>query len=295
MLSWRVGLSVIIVPALIALFYFDAQAGPSAPILLALTLVLGLRCTREMVLLLRPRFPEVRTRACGACVTAVLLAGWAPHWWGDGDAAGSALAGIAVSFVLCVIGLFALEAWRYHGAGRRMETLAGQIMTVAYVGLLLAVTAQLRWVAGAAAGYLALGSLIIAVKMGDTTAYTCGRLFGKRKMAPTLSPGKTWAGFSGALLGSAVAAWAWLAFATPVFRPGAEPPTWYWSLLYGGMLGLAGLVGDLCESLIKRDMGRKDAAPLMPGFGGLLDLLDSVLYAGPVALVLWKLLPLATW
>jgi phosphatidate cytidylyltransferase len=55
------------------------------------------------------------------------------------------------------------------------------------------------------------------------------------------------------------------------------------------------MIGDLCESLIKRDLGKKDAASLMPGFGGLLDLTDSVLYAGPVALVLWNVLPLQTW
>ena len=55
------------------------------------------------------------------------------------------------------------------------------------------------------------------------------------------------------------------------------------------------MVGDLAESLIKRDVQKKDSAELMPGFGGLLDLLDSVIFAGPVALVLWKLLPLVTW
>ena len=69
----------------------------------------------------------------------------------------------------------------------------------------------------------------------------------------------------------------------------------FWSLIYGAVIGVVGLVGDLAESLIKRDVGKKDSAILMPGFGGLLDLLDSVLYAGPVAVLLWKVLPLATW
>jgi phosphatidate cytidylyltransferase len=63
-------------------------------------------------------------------------------------------------------------------------------------------------------------------------------------------------------------------------------------MLYGVILGLVGLVGDLCDSLINRDVGKKDSAPLFPGFGGLLDLLVSVLYAGPVAYVLWLVLPL---
>ena len=64
------------------------------------------------------------------------------------------------------------------------------------------------------------------------------------------------------------------------------------ALLYGVVLSVIGLIGDLAESLIKRDVGRKDAAALFPGIGGMLDLLDSILYAGPVALWLWLVLPL---
>ena len=73
------------------------------------------------------------------------------------------------------------------------------------------------------------------------------------------------------------------------------PPAAHWAILYGVAVGIVGLTGDLCESLIKRDVERKDSAALLPGFGGLLDLLDSVLYAGPVAYVLWLVLPLRTW
>ena len=62
--------------------------------------------------------------------------------------------------------------------------------------------------------------------------------------------------------------------------------------MFGLVIGVVGLGGDLCESLIKRDMGHKDSAELMPGFGGLLDLLDSILFAGPAAYVLWLILPL---
>jgi phosphatidate cytidylyltransferase len=61
------------------------------------------------------------------------------------------------------------------------------------------------------------------------------------------------------------------------------------------VISIAGMIGDLCESLIKRDLGKKDAAALMPGFGGLLDLTDSVCYAGPIAYLLWTVLPLRTW
>ena len=295
MLGWRLGLSAIIIPAVILLFYLDARCGESAPVLLALCVALGLRSTHELVLLLRPRFPDVRTLTCGICVTVLVLAAWAPHVLGAAQATTVALAAVASVLAVCVAGLMALQAWMYREPGQRMEMLGAHLLAVCYVGLLLSVTVQLRWVAGAGAGYLTLGSLVVATKMGDTTAYTFGRLFGKRKMAPWLSPGKTWAGFVGALTGSSVSAWAWLHFATPLFNAEWQPPAWYWSLLFGVLVGLAGLIGDLCESLIKRDMQQKDAASLMPGFGGLLDLLDSLLYAGPVAFILWKILPLQTW
>ena len=65
-------------------------------------------------------------------------------------------------------------------------------------------------------------------------------------------------------------------------------------IVYGATMGVIGLVGDLCESLIKRDVEQKDSAALMPGFGGLLDLLDSVLFAAPFGLAFWALWPPAT-
>jgi phosphatidate cytidylyltransferase len=295
MLGWRLGLSAIIIPALILLFYADAACGESAPVLLALCLALGLRSTYELVLLLRPRFPGVGVLTCGICVTALVLSAWLPHLFQVQEATTAALGCVTATLAMCLAGLMALQAWTYREPGMQMETLGANLLIICYVGLMLTVTAQLRWVAGAEAGYLALGSLVVAAKMGDTSAYTFGRLFGKRKMAPWLSPGKTWAGFAGALGGASVSSWAWLHFATSLFNESWQPPAWYWSLLYGAVLGLAGLIGDLCESLIKRDMNQKDAAALMPGFGGVLDLLDSVLYAGPIAFILWKVLPLQTW
>jgi phosphatidate cytidylyltransferase len=174
-----------------------------------------------------------------------------------------------------------------------METLGSEILVVAYIGLLLAATAQLRFSYGGKVGYLALGSLVIAAKCGDIGAYTLGRLFGKRKMVPLLSPGKTWMGAVGAVFGAAAGSWAWMHFAPGWFHDGSRGPWPIWSILFGAIIGVVGLIGDLCESLIKRDVGRKDSAALMPGFGGLLDLLDSVIYAGPVAYILWRVLPLA--
>ncbi|MBL8851909.1 MAG: phosphatidate cytidylyltransferase [Planctomycetaceae bacterium] len=289
MLGWRLAVSAVLIPLLAALFWADQKFGAAAPLLYALCCVLGVRCAWELVTLLRPRFPELQLAPIAAGIVALLTTAWVPHWLNLGT--GSTTSAIALVWVMCALVLFAIEAWRYIAPGRRMETLAAGIMAVSYIGALLAVTAQLRWVRGAEAGYYVLASMVIATKMGDVGAYTLGRLFGKRKMAPHLSPGKTWAGFGGALLGAGLGAWLWLSFAAAMFDGvSAAPPLW-WSLLYGVVLGLVGLIGDLCESLIKRDMGQKDAAQLMPGFGGLLDLLDSILFAGPVAYILWSWLP----
>ena len=101
-------------------------------------------------------------------------------------------------------------------------------------------------------------------------------------------------GLVGAIVGSIAGSWLWLTFAGTLFLHSPKPGSLPVVLLYGLTTGLAGLVGDLVESLVKRDVGRKDSAALMPGFGGLLDLVDSPLYAGPVALAWWILLPPAS-
>lgn len=202
-----------------------------------------------------------------------------------------------LALILTVFAAQLFKKWRDKQtfSGDTNASMQAEILSISYVAVLLTVASQLRWVAGFQAGYLVLGSLVIAAKSGDIGAYTLGRLFGKRKMIPRLSPGKTWMGFWGALLGAGAGSVAWLHFAPAMFDESWQPTPWQYSLLYGMIIGLVGLVGDLCESLIKRDVGKKDSAVLMPGFGGLLDLLDSVLYAGPIAYLLWQWLPLATW
>lgn len=300
MLGWRLFISTILVPVLIGIFVLDHRAGGSAPYLFGLSLLLVWRGAYEFADLLKTRSFSPSFLLIGSGSTLVLAASWAPHFESasEGIAVGVTPTGTdltIVAFALSVLAAFLRGAIRYREPGSTMETLGADVLGIAYLGVLLSVTAQLRWVAGVQAGYLVLASLVIAAKCGDIGGYTLGRLFGKKKMVPTLSPGKTWVGAFGAVLGSSVAVSAWLHFAPGYFFADGRPCPILWSLVYGATIGVVGLVGDLAESLIKRDCGKKDSAVLMPGFGGLLDLLDSVLYAGPVAVVLWKLLPLATW
>lgn len=296
MLGWRLAVSAFLIPAFIGLCWWDASCGPDAPVLAVLCLAIAIRSSWELCALLRVRNfdPVWPLTATGCCL--VVLAAWWPRWsdgnQGNGLANLQALAAVGLAYGVTVLALMAFEAARFREAGRSMERLGSGLLVVSYAGFLLGLTAQLRWVTGPAGGYLALGALVVAAKSGDIGAYTLGRLFGRAKLIPRLSPGKTRVGGLGALLGAALGTMAWFHWTTPLFDPNWSAPDWYWSMLFGVVIGAVGLVGDLCESLIKRDVQVKDSAALMPGFGGLLDLLDSVLYAGPVAYLLWLILPL---
>ncbi len=298
MLGWRVAISVILIPLLIGIFVLDAKLGPTAPLLGAFCLLLAVRSVWEMQDLLRVRNVVPRRTLTYSGAVAMILAAWWPHLHGAAASPAPLFAvfgplGLVFSLFVCLS--LVVEARRFREPGVTVENLGADLIIVSYAGLLLGATAQLRWVAGTDAGYLVLGSLLVAVKGGDIGGYTFGRLFGRTKMAPRLSPGKTWAGAFGACVAAALAAWGWLTYLPPMFHSGWAPCPAGWSLFYGFVLGVVGLAGDLCESLIKRDVGKKDAAALFPGFGGLLDLLDSVIYAGPAAYLFWKLAPLASW
>mgnify|MGYP003630054104 CR=1 FL=1 len=294
MLGWRLLVSAILIPLLFGLFYLDQRAGSTAPYLLGLCCLLSIRGSWEMVNLLTvrnltPRFSLVSRLSLLICIVA-----WIPYIWGEAQPQTTSLALMSVTFAISVIVIFLVEAAGFQEPGQSMERMGAEILSISYIGFLLAMLAQLRWVIGPETGYLALGALIISAKMGDIGGYTFGRLWGKAKLIPRLSPGKTQVGGVGAIIGAALGALLWLQFTPSLFNANWSAPAWYWSVLFGAIIGVVGLVGDLCESLIKRDVGKKDSAELLPGFGGLLDLLDSPLYAGPVAFLLWKLLPLVT-
>ncbi len=293
MLGWRLVLGPILIVSLIALFALDARLGESAPILWAFAVLLSLRSAWELRQLVAMRFaPDLAL--VSACVVAIVSANWiwpllAQPDWGDHLAARLGLPMLAYALSLMV--LFANGLARYAGPAGNLENLGAEVLIVSYVGILVSLTAQLRWISPAILHYIPLASLLVAVKSGDTCAYFAGRAFGKRKMSPLISPGKTWAGAVGAICGAMLGSWLWLTFGV-LHLTRAQPGPWYASVLYGAILGVVGIVGDLAESLIKRDVGQKDSAPLLPGFGGILDLLDSVTFAAPLAYLLWLILPL---
>ncbi|MBP2674849.1 MAG: hypothetical protein H6Q84_1689 [Deltaproteobacteria bacterium] len=127
---------------------------------------------------------------------------------------------------------------------------------------------------------------IIAVAAGDTLAYFAGRMLGRRKLAPALSPNKTVEGAVGGLAGSVACA---LLYAF-LFLPGT--PLGY-AAFSGVVIGIFGQGGDLFESLLKRAAGVKDSGTLFPGHGGVFDRADGLLAAGPVVFLLAAMAPLA--
>ena len=154
-----------------------------------------------------------------------------------------------------------------------------------YVGFLLSFLAATRLEPGTMAFpnagrdfvYLAL----LSTFGSDTAAYFVGKAIGKHKMAPSISPHKTWEGAVAGLAGGGLVAWLFT-LATPL----QVPLNWWQAILLGLLVSAFGQVGDLAESLLKRNCGVKDSGVLMPGHGGILDRLDSVLFAG-VVVYLW--------
>lgn len=293
MLRWRLLMSCLLIPSVIALFIADQTLGRTASLFAAFCGLVSLRSAWELCDLLAVRSIRPSFAAAGPLAALVTLFGWI-HLHLHLDTRTTllhSLGCIAAAFTAASLFLLSLEAVRFDSPGVSMESLGGHLVILFYAGLLPAVTAQLRWFPREEIGYFALASMIVCVKCGDTCAYTFGRLWGKRRLTPKLSPGKTGMGFVGALVGSTAGGWLWFRFGGSLFDASPKPAAIAIVVGYGMSIGLAGVIGDLCESLIKRDVGKKDASALMPGFGGLLDLVDSPLYAGPLALAWWSLLP----
>ena len=126
-------------------------------------------------------------------------------------------------------------------------------------------------------GFWAVIALMFTVFAADTAAYFVGRAIGRHKMAPAISPGKTWEGFAGGVVAAMAVAFLILYKDRDDFLSIPE------TLLFGAAIALAAVFGDLFESAVKRDLGVKDSGRLLGGHGGMLDRLDALLWAGPAA------------
>jgi len=171
----------------------------------------------------------------------------------------------------------AVPSRRRSGASLVRDLSAG-VFVQGYVTLLATFTVVLTAAEGGQ--WWTLAFIVIAVA-ADVGAYAFGLMFGKHKMAPVISPKKTWEGFAGGAGASLVAG-----VLLSLFMLGN---TWWFGLIFGAAIFLTATLGDLAESLVKRDIGIKDMSSWLPGHGGFLDRLDSILPSAAVAFVAFRI------
>ncbi len=247
-------------------------------------------------------------------VLMMLMAGVAAWEWGRLNAASSTL-----SIVMGVVVAAACAAALAAGSVRVGPSVAWWVAFGVWVlggaaalrvgpGSWHTVPKAARWLLGLAAiwtAWLALSSakatginfilsIFCLVWAADIAAYFGGRAFGRRKLAPAISPGKSWEGVWSGMLGVQVLAWAWIVVIDRHWQPGSD--SIFAALLNNlGAVGLTlalvflsamSVVGDLVESLVKRSAGAKDSSGLLPGHGGVLDRVDALLPVFPIAMAL---------
>lgn len=267
--------------------------------LLPVAVVLAVGGVEEIGRLFAARGIGLPARLTQWAVVAVVLAtaagAGAFAWTPSAASPVAALGWSAVTAFFSVIVLFIVEIATYRPQGAALDRLTSGVFVIAFLGLPLACIVGLRLLAASHGGpgqtervyvgMLPLVSLVAVAKAGDIAAYVGGTLLGRHRMTPTISPGKTWEGVAASLLGSSAVAWIVLEYfgGTANARPCGG-----W-LVFGIAVGLAAIVGDLAESLLKRECGAKDSGRSLGGLGGFLDLVDSLLFAGPVAWLLWVL------
>lgn len=225
--------------------------------------------------------------------------------WTFGMAAGAALPIVAYvgnEYHATILMTFVLLAVMVRAVGKAqiseaLASISGTFFGVFYVGWLLTHAVTLRdfhrivaakWGADAAAGFdPASGAFLLiftlsAVVLCDAGAYFAGRKWGRRKLAPKISPGKTIEGALGGVAAGTIAALLCKGTFDLLWPDLSRGVSWAIAAPIGLVLSVAGMIGDLVESLLKRDAALKDAGTLLPGMGGVLDRIDSALLAIPV-------------
>ncbi|HMD93410.1 MAG TPA: phosphatidate cytidylyltransferase [Trebonia sp.] len=215
----------------------------------------------------------LKTREIRMPVIPVALGGAAmvtSAYWAAGGA-------VAASFALTFL---AVLVWRmFSGTEGYVRDISAGIFAAAYLGLLGATVAAM--LAPSDGGKRVLTFIILAI-CSDIGGYFAGITLGRtgaHKLAPAISPKKTWEGFAGSALASIVAG--------AILLPALLHGHWWQGVVIGAAAVVAAVFGDLAESMIKRDLSIKDMGTLLPGHGGILDRIDSLIFCAPIV---WLLL-----
>ena len=175
--------------------------------------------------------------------------------------------------ILSVFVLLALLLYQYktYGISGVLANCGASYFSILYLGLLSSFCIAIR----IEFGLWPLLMFVFVVKSADIGAYSIGTLFGRHKFSPKVSPGKTWEGMGGAV-GAAIIVSIGFALICDIM-------VWWVAIIFGVGFAFIGQMGDLAESMMKRDAEQKDSANKVPGFGGVLDIVDSPLVAAPLA------------
>jgi phosphatidate cytidylyltransferase len=227
--------------------------------LFGLAVIVALLALHEFYGMTRPLRPVVLAGYAGAVATLVGAEVGGAEW---------ALAGFLSTFALAFV-LKGISATSQPS----VVSVGATVLAAGWIGLGIAHMLLIRDIPQD--GRLAAFTVLLAVFANETAAYFVGRLFGRHKLAPMVSPGKTWEGF---VAGSAACV-----FVTFIALYETGYVEGWRSLVLGGVIAVAAAIGDLFESGVKRDMRVKDSGRLMGGHGGILDRLDSVLFSAIAA------------
>jgi phosphatidate cytidylyltransferase len=260
----RITSALVILPPLIL---FLSYAPPALFLLLVLLLV-GLSLREYLQLLAMIQLPVCVRTSYAVAFLLVLMAYIGGERW------------MPRALSLGVIALAVAVMTTVQFGAQRFPALLYSLFGILFVGWSLSYLILLRRLEG---GQWYILFLCTIIWVGDSIAMYVGKSLGRHKMAPTISPGKTWEGAAGGVLGCLLTAALGVCFLMP------QLALWQ-GLVLGLVISLAAQMSDLSESLIKRYAGVKDSGELIPGHGGLLDRIDSVLFAAPVFLYALDLL-----
>lgn len=223
---------------------------------------------------------------CGGVMLAATVPVYWPLLFGEAyptDCALGKLGWPLAASVAAMIGSFVWFIPTYQaGTGLFLRAILSGWVSV-YFGTCFAFAVALRLTGTPGWGLFLLVGMIVITKFSDAGAYFSGRALGKTKLCASVSPGKTVEGLIGGMIVAMFVAWVYFGICSPwMFGPSQVRIGTLAIFLLGGLLTIAGVLGDLLESIFKREMGSKDSGKLLPGLGGLWDITDSLLPASVV-------------
>jgi len=291
LLKYRLAMGATLIAALVGVLWADEYAAgrplperlarwctdgvvPPGVVIFPVMLLLTFMASRELARIMREKQILAQTGlTCAAALTGLIVSSALPIWV-PGPQASAVVATAAMAVLLASLAYYS----RHQNTQGVVAAAGGALLAFVYTGLMFGFVLAVRrehsaWV---------LLWILMVTKASDIGAFTLGKLFGRHKMIPWLSPGKTWEGLlGGVVFASATAA----AGVVLLEQSGVEPslPSVGSAAVVGIIAAFFGQAGDLIMSLFKRDAGRKDSGHSLPGFGGVLDVLDSPLLVTPLA------------